>query len=143
MGRWLTIRAAVLAACGLLTVGTASGARAQCYDWAEARLIIERQGLIPVQEISSALRRRGQQPIRLEFCKKGDDFFYVMNLLGPDGHVREVDVNARTALQGGALPGNRPDSYLASPIPSSPFSGRTKKRHPPSGYKSFLPGFLR
>lgn len=142
MGRLPKILATITVAVGFLSAGEVNGAQAKCYNWTEARSIIVRHGLRPVQEISRALRQHGEKPIRLNLCKTGNEFYYVMSLLGPKGHVRNIRVNARARTSRGARPGTLPDSILASPIPS-PNRSRIKRRRRPSSYRRFLPGFMR
>ena len=138
MRRCLRLLAVLIVAAGSLVGDQASGAQTECYNWVEAQSIIARHGLVPAQDINRDVRLNGGKSIRLKLCKRDNEFIYIMSILGPRGHIRNETRNANDRKPRAARPGKNFDSYLATPIPRF-----RKKRRPSSGFRKYLPDFLR
>jgi uncharacterized membrane protein YkoI len=86
---------ATLAAAGLMAAG--QPARADCLPWKEAGSIIAENSLIPGNVIYQMVQSQtGGQIIQANLCQEGDQFFYKVVVLGSQGEVTNLTVDART-----------------------------------------------
>ncbi len=91
------LRAAVLAATGLVLAAAGQAAGEDCVPWKEAASIIAKNSLLPANTIYQMVQTRmGGQIIHASLCDDNGRFFYKLVVLGTKGDVSNVTVDALT-----------------------------------------------
>ena len=72
-------------------------AAADCIPWKEAGSIVAENSLIPANVIYKSVQSHmGGKIIHANLCEEGGKFFYKLVVLGAQGEVSKVKVDART-----------------------------------------------
>lgn len=91
------IRAAVLAASGVVLAAAVQAADGNCVPWKEAADTIAKNSLLPANVIYQMVQSRvGGQIIHASLCDEGGHYFYKLVVLGAKGDVNNVTVDALT-----------------------------------------------
>ncbi|MEG6510081.1 hypothetical protein V6C03_14010 [Methyloligella sp. 2.7D] len=84
---------------GALTVFWAGSAIAgsDCLPWNAAGPVIAKNGLVPANKIYNQVQARSRgEIIKARLCRQGNRFIYKFTVLGPQGDVQTITVDART-----------------------------------------------
>ena len=92
----LIVLAAVLFAC-LASISTVTPAHASCMPVGSAGGLISKNGLVPGRvAVNKAQSKGGGKVIKIVLCQNGNNFVYRATVLGKQGAVKNVTVNAKT-----------------------------------------------
>jgi uncharacterized membrane protein YkoI len=75
----------------------AFAAEATCYsDWSEAALIVEKEGLVSVETLTSAARSKVKGDIlKTTLCKQNGGYVYRLVVRGANGQLSPLTVDAK------------------------------------------------
>ena len=100
--KWGATEGWVLLVAGLLTSGSAQADADKvrgCTSPAQAHeLLIQQKFIAPFRALSEAPRAGPGDAVGVQLCRLGDAFVYDITMLGRDGHVSHVLVNAYTGV---------------------------------------------
>ena len=90
----------ILAAVGLATLAglvAVAPAHAGCMPLGSAGGLISKNGLVPgTVAVAKAQSKGGGKVIKIVLCQTGNSFVYKATVLGKQGDVKNVSVNAKT-----------------------------------------------
>lgn len=90
----------ILAAVGiaaLVSLAAAAPAHAGCMPLGSAGGLISKNGLVPGKvAVNRAQAKGGGKVIKIVLCQNGNSFVYRATVLGKQGDVKNVTVNAKT-----------------------------------------------
>ena len=90
------VLAAVVVA-GLAAISTVTPAHASCMPVGSAGVLISKNGLVPGRvAVNKAQSKGGGKVIKIVLCQNGNNFVYRATVLGKQGAVKNVTVNAKT-----------------------------------------------
>jgi hypothetical protein len=88
---------AAIVVVGLAAISAATPAHAQCMPVGSAGGLISKNGLIPGRvAVNKAQSKGGGKVIKIVLCQNGNNFVYRATVLGKQGAVKNVTVNAKT-----------------------------------------------
>ena len=91
------VRAIIVAALAGILVSSASARAEGCVPWSQAGPIIAKNGLVPAKSVYQSVQSRaGGKIVKASLCDRGGNFVYKFVVLGADGVVNNVTVDART-----------------------------------------------
>ena len=100
------MRIGLLGSAGCCVLGSlapcAVAADATCYsDWSVAAVIVQQQGLMPVEKLTAAARNKLNGDIlKTTLCTEKDGYVYRLVVRGPDGRLTPMTVDARNPFGG-------------------------------------------
>ena len=90
-------RIAIAALAAVMLIAAIPSARAACVPWKSAGALIAQNSLIPGNVIYKRVQSRtGGKVISANLCQNGSNFVYKIVVLGKQGNVMNLTVNART-----------------------------------------------
>ena len=92
------IKATLLAAlAGAFMFGVRSAGAENCVPWSQAGPVIAKNSLLPAKTVYQKVQSRsGGKIVHASLCDRGGSFVYKLVVLGADGVVNNVTVDART-----------------------------------------------
>lgn len=88
---------AAIVVVSLAAISAATPAHAQCMPVGSAGGLISKNGLVPGRvAVNKAQSKGGGKVIKIVLCQNGNNFVYRATVLGKQGAVKNVTVNAKT-----------------------------------------------
>ena len=91
------VRAIIVAALAGILVASAPARADGCVPWSQAGPIIAKNGLVAAKSVYQSVQSRsGGKIVKASLCDRGGSFVYKFVVLGADGVVNNVTVDARS-----------------------------------------------
>ena len=91
------VRAIIVAALAGILVASAPARAENCVPWSQAGPIIAKNGLVAAKSMYQSVQSRsGGKIVKASLCDHGGSFVYKFVVLGADGVVNNVTVDARS-----------------------------------------------
>ena len=92
----LTQGVAFVAVVGAASLTATPEAHAACYSGSQARSIVASNGLTPLGQVVSSIRRDGAEVTDARVCTVGNGYVYRLTVVTRNGRVKQMNVNANT-----------------------------------------------